>query len=83
MMGISFQALEDVLKEQFRKKGDAVWPKTLALRAPDMITTASNFKPFSYPLPKTENRYAILSGNTAMAHGRRGRRREVLFAPIQ
>jgi len=28
MMGISFQALENVLAEQFKKKGDAVLPKT-------------------------------------------------------
>ncbi len=69
MMGISFQALEDVLKEQFRKKGDAVVAENVGVARAGYDYAASNFKPFSYPLPKTENRYAILSGNTAMAMG--------------
>ncbi len=69
MMGISFQALEDVLKEQFRKKGDAVVAENVGVARAGYDYAISNFKPFSYPLPKTENRYAILSGNIAMAMG--------------
>ncbi len=69
MMGISFQSLEDVLKEQFRKKGDAVVAENVGVARAGYDYAISNFKPFSYPLPKTENRYAILSGNIAMAMG--------------
>ena len=29
----------------------------------------NNFKPFDWPLPMTEARYAVLSGNAAMAMG--------------
>jgi 2-oxoglutarate/2-oxoacid ferredoxin oxidoreductase subunit alpha len=69
MMGISFQALEDVLKEQFRKKGDAVVAENVGVARAGYDYATSNFKPFPKPLPVTENRYAILSGNIAMAMG--------------
>jgi 2-oxoglutarate ferredoxin oxidoreductase subunit alpha len=29
----------------------------------------ANFRPFAWPLPTTGNRYAVLSGNVAMAMG--------------
>jgi 2-oxoglutarate/2-oxoacid ferredoxin oxidoreductase subunit alpha len=69
MMGIGFQALADVLKEQFRKKGDAVVAENEGIARAGYDYASSNFKPFSRPLPMTENRYAILSGNIAMAMG--------------
>src|SRR6202043_3053274 len=69
MMGIGFRALEDVIKEQFRKKGDAVVAENVGVARAGYDYATSNFKPFSKPLPMTENRYAILSGNTAMAMG--------------
>jgi 2-oxoglutarate ferredoxin oxidoreductase subunit alpha len=69
MMGISFQALEDVIREQFRKKGDAVVAENVGVARAGYDYATSNFKPFSYALPVTENRYAILSGNIAMAMG--------------
>jgi 2-oxoglutarate/2-oxoacid ferredoxin oxidoreductase subunit alpha len=69
MMGISFQALEDVLAEQFRKKGDAVVAENVGIARTGYDYAASQFRPFEKPLPMTENRYAVLSGNTAMAMG--------------
>ena len=69
MMGVGFQALEDVLKEQFRKKGDAVVAENVGVARAGYDYASSHFKPFSRPLPMTENRYAILSGNIAMAMG--------------
>jgi 2-oxoglutarate/2-oxoacid ferredoxin oxidoreductase subunit alpha len=69
MMGISFQALEDVLAEQFRKKGDAVVAENVGIARTGYDYGASQFRPFEKPLPMTENRYAVLSGNTAMAMG--------------
>lgn len=67
MMGIGFQALEEVLSEQFKKKGDAVVSENVGIaRAGDDYANA-NFRPFAWPLPITENRYGVLSGNIAMA----------------
>jgi 2-oxoglutarate/2-oxoacid ferredoxin oxidoreductase subunit alpha len=69
MMGISFQALESVLTEQFKKKGEAVVTENIGIARAGYDHAASRFKPFAWPLPMTENRYAVLSGNIAMAMG--------------
>ena len=69
MMGIGFQSLEDVLQEQFKKKGDAVVAENVSVARAGYDYAAAHFTAFPDPLPKTENRYAILSGNIAMAMG--------------
>jgi len=69
MMGIGFQALEEVLVEQFRKKGEAVVLENVGIARAGYDYATSNFRPFAWPLPATGNRYAVLSGNTAMAMG--------------
>lgn len=69
MMGIGFQALEQVLAEQFKKKGDAVVSENVGIARAGYDYANANFRPFAWPLPMTENRYAVLSGNTAMAMG--------------
>src|ERR1700737_1373744 len=69
MMGIGFQALEQVLAEQFNKKGDAMVAENIALARAGYDYATANFRPFARPLPMTASRYAVLSGNTAMAMG--------------
>lgn len=69
MMGIGFQALEEVLTEQFKKKGEGVVSENVAIARAGYDYASTNFRPFARPLPMTENRYAVLSGNTAMAMG--------------
>ena len=69
MMGIGFQALEEVLREQFKKKGDAVVAENVGVARAGYDYAAAHFTVFPQSLPKTENRYAILSGNIAMAMG--------------
>jgi len=69
MMGIGFQALAEVLTEQFKKKGDAVVSENLGIARAGYDYATANFKSFARPLPMTENRYAVLSGNIAMAMG--------------
>jgi 2-oxoglutarate/2-oxoacid ferredoxin oxidoreductase subunit alpha len=56
MMGIGFQALEEVLSEQFKKKRDAVVSENVIARAGYDYANA-NLRPFAWPLPITENRY--------------------------
>jgi 2-oxoglutarate/2-oxoacid ferredoxin oxidoreductase subunit alpha len=69
MMGIGFQALEEVLTEQFKKKGDAVVVENVGIARVGYDHATKNFSSFAWPLPMTGNRYAVLSGNTAMAMG--------------
>jgi 2-oxoglutarate/2-oxoacid ferredoxin oxidoreductase subunit alpha len=69
MMGIGFQALQEVLREQFKKKGDAVVAENVSVARAGYDYAAARFTAFTNPLPRTENRYAILSGNVAMAMG--------------
>ena len=69
MMGVGFQALENILGEQFKKKGEAVVTENVGIARAGYDYAAAHFSAFPNPLPKTENRYAILSGNIAMAMG--------------
>lgn len=69
MAGVGFQALEEVLSEQFRKKGDAVIAENVEIARAGYEYASANFQPFAWPLPITENRYAVMSGNIAMAMG--------------
>ncbi len=69
MMGVTFQALENVLTEQFKKKGEAVVAENVGIARAGYDYAASQFKAFAWPLPVTDNRYAVLSGNIAMAMG--------------
>jgi 2-oxoglutarate/2-oxoacid ferredoxin oxidoreductase subunit alpha len=67
MMGIGFQALEEVLSERFKKEGDAVVSENVGVARAGYDYANANFRPFAWPLPITENRYGVLSGNIAMA----------------
>ena len=69
MMGVGFQPLEEVLTQQFKKKGDAVVAENLRIARAGYDYATANFKPFADPLPMTEARYAVLSGNVALAMG--------------
>src|SRR6201997_2817996 len=62
MMGIGFQSLEEVLTEQFKKKGEAVVSENIGIARVGYEYASTNFKPFAWPLPMTGNRYAVLSG---------------------
>src|ERR1700688_4583180 len=69
MAGVGFQALESVLAEQFRKKEKAVIDENVGLARVGYDYATQNFKAFANPLPMTDNRYAVLGGNGAMAMG--------------
>jgi 2-oxoglutarate/2-oxoacid ferredoxin oxidoreductase subunit alpha len=69
MMGIGFPALEEVLREQFKKKGDAMVAENVGVARAGYDYAAAHFTAFPNPLPRTADRYAILSGNIAMAMG--------------
>src|SRR5215470_1527394 len=60
MMGIGFAALEEVLKEQFKKKGETVVAENVGVARAGYDYAAAHFRAFANPLPKTETKYAIL-----------------------
>jgi 2-oxoglutarate/2-oxoacid ferredoxin oxidoreductase subunit alpha len=69
MMGVGFQSLEEVLAQQFKKKGDAVVAENVRIARAGYDYATANFKPFPDPLPMADARYAVLSGNIALAMG--------------
>jgi 2-oxoglutarate/2-oxoacid ferredoxin oxidoreductase subunit alpha len=69
MMGVGFPALEEVLVEQFRKKDQKIIDENVNLARTGYDYASQHFKPFAWPLPMTDARYAVLSGNAAMAMG--------------
>ncbi|MGA7159339.1 MAG: 2-oxoacid:acceptor oxidoreductase subunit alpha [Acidobacteriaceae bacterium] len=69
MLGVGFNALETVLEEQFRKKERTVIDENISLARAGYDYATQNFKPFDRALPLTDARYAVLSGNDAMAMG--------------
>ncbi len=69
MLGVGFQALADVLSQQFRKKGEAVVSENIAMARAAYDYATSHFEPFARPLPMTDRRYAVLTGNMALAMG--------------
>jgi len=69
MMGVGFQPLEEVLTQQFKKKGAAVVDENVAMARNAYHYSTQNFEPFARPLPMTENPKAVLTGNMALAMG--------------
>ncbi len=69
MMGIGFNSLESVIHEQFGKKAASVAQENIAVARAGYDYATQNFKPFAHPLPIADTKYAVLSGNTALAMG--------------
>src|SRR5437899_8242784 len=69
MMGVGFQPLEEALTRQFKRKGAAVVAENVGVARAGYDYATANFKPFPDPLPVTGNKYAVLSGNIALAMG--------------
>ena len=69
MMGVGFQPLEEVLTQQFKKKGDAVVDENVSMARNAYHYSTQHFEPFARPLPMTENPKAVLTGNMALAMG--------------
>jgi len=69
MMGIGFNSLEAVIREQFGKKAETVAEENIAVARAGYDYATQHFKPFASPVPMTDTQYAVLSGNTALAMG--------------
>lgn len=69
MMGIGFQPLEEALTQQFQKKGATVVAENVEGARAAYKYAAEHFPPFERPLPMTDHRNAVLTGNMALAMG--------------
>ncbi len=69
MVGIGFQALEEVLTQQFKKKGNAVVAENVEVARSAYQYATDHFEPFQRPVPMGDNPKAVLTGNMALAMG--------------
>src|SRR5499433_1183449 len=69
LMGVGFEPLAEILTEQFMRKGSKVVTENLDIARAGYDYAAVNFQPFAHPLPMSDTRYAVLSGNIALAMG--------------
>ncbi len=69
MMGVGFQSLESVIHEQFGKKAASVAEENITVARAGYDYATQHFKPFANAIPMTDTKYAVLSGNTALAMG--------------
>ena len=68
-LGIDFKVLEDILTQQFKRKGDAVVAENVGAAKAGYDYATTNFKPLSIKLPAPTKGLAVLSGNDALALG--------------
>ena len=69
MVGIGFQPLEEVLTQQFKKKGAAVIAENVEVARTAYQYATDHFEPFPRPLPMGDSPKAVLTGNMALAMG--------------
>jgi 2-oxoglutarate ferredoxin oxidoreductase subunit alpha len=69
LFGIEFQALEDALTLQFKKKGKEVIAKNVDIARAGYEYAEANLTPFSFKVPNLGKRMALLTGNDAIAMG--------------
>jgi 2-oxoglutarate ferredoxin oxidoreductase subunit alpha len=69
LMGIEFKELEDILTEQFKRKGEAVVSENVSVARAGYAHADEHFRPFPVPVPKLDKPLAFVDGNTALAMG--------------
>jgi 2-oxoglutarate ferredoxin oxidoreductase subunit alpha len=69
MVGIGFQPLEEVLTQQFKKKGNAVVAENVEVARSAYQYATDHFEPFPRPLPIGDHPTAVITGNMALAMG--------------
>ena len=69
LMGLEFDVLENALKLQFGRKGDAVIEENTTAARAGYDYAAKNFEAYPQPIAKGPKRLALWTGNEAMAIG--------------
>ncbi|MEE8249785.1 MAG: 2-oxoacid:acceptor oxidoreductase subunit alpha [Gammaproteobacteria bacterium] len=69
LMGLEFDSLENALKLQFGRKGDAVIEENTTAARAGYDYAAENFEAYPEPIAKGPKRLALWTGNEALAMG--------------
>ncbi len=69
LLGIEFQALEDAVTLQFKKKGEEIIAGNVEIARAGYEYAEANLNPFSFNVPNLGKRMALLTGNDAIAMG--------------
>lgn len=69
VMGLRLEALESVIAQIFKKKGEEVIATNVNAARAGHAYALEHFRPLARPLRPTDRRYAVLSGNEALAMG--------------
>ncbi len=69
LIGVEFKMLEDILRLQFRRKGEAVIAENVGVARAGYEYAAAHFKPLHFSLPDTGKPLAFFEGNQALAMG--------------
>ncbi len=69
LFGLDFGILEEILAAQFKRKGQDVVDENVGVARAGFDYAASNFEPYSKPMPSTGNPQAVWTGNEALAMG--------------
>src|SRR5499426_3660837 len=69
LIKVDFEALEEILTLQFRRKGPAAVAENVGVARAGYDYAETHFTPFAFSLPDTGKRLAFFEGNQALAMG--------------
>ena len=69
LMGVQFEALEEILTLQFQKKGPAAIEENVGVARAGFAYADAHFTPFPRTLPRGNKPLAFVDGNSALAMG--------------
>src|SRR5260370_3159101 len=69
LVGVELKPFEEMLAQQFQRKGDAVVAETAAAARAGHDYAGAHFKPYPFSLPDTGRRLAVATGNESLAMG--------------
>src|SRR5467141_1099775 len=69
MVGVECRPFEEMLAEQFKRKGDAVVAENVAVARAGYEYAGKHFRPYPFALPDTKKPLAVATGNECLAMG--------------
>src|SRR5207302_9217891 len=69
LVSVELKPFEDMLAQQFKRKGDAVVAENVAAACAGYEYAGAHFKPYAFSLPDTGKRLAVATGNESLAMG--------------
>ncbi len=69
LVGVECRPFEEMLAEQFERKGDAVVAENVAVARAGYEYAGAHFRPYPFALPDTKKPLAVATGNECLAMG--------------